>query len=81
MKEPVTHATVSPPGSARQAVYLSELGRHDSRLDIPPGGRVVLTGLPYTVTDVGTAAGKVPACFKVPALGLSTQLSDELELL
>lgn len=42
---------------------------------------MVLTGLPYTVTDVGTAAGKVPACFKVPALGLSTQLSYELELL
>ena len=42
---------------------------------------MVLTGLPYTVTDVGTAAGKVPACFKVPALGLRTQLNYELKSL
>ena len=42
---------------------------------------MVLTELPYTVTDADTVAGQVSACFEVPALGLSTQLSDELELL
>ena len=42
---------------------------------------MVLTGLPYTVTDADTVAGQVSACFKMPALGLSTHLHYELKSL
>ena len=40
-----------------------------------------VTGFPYTVTDADAVAGQVSACFKVPALGLSTHVHYEFKSL
>lgn len=57
------------------AVVLEYPGGATEPCDIPPGGQVTYSRLPYTVTDEDVAANLVSVRFQVRVLGLSRVLT------